>query len=999
MEGERPTDDELDRMYRHLLEELNIPVDKRSLMMSQPMNMKWKLLSKHQRYVKVQSNPYGSFGGAAKMVGALDKMLLQSDLVKEEQVLEICMDIKTEPEWLNVFTELGGLGKLVHLLDFVQERNEVRMETDLVKCLLSLVSSSQNTMDVIISDPDAVTIIALCLTKNSNHQKLNTFVIQILNSVITHSQEGYETFLTAMEVFRLERHEMRFETIMHHLKTNENVAFQTQVLQLVNKSIENAKNIEDRMVIRSDFMYLAILKVLDDLSGMIKLFDQQSEDLLALQQQLNTFHVCASQDNAQVLECAPATGSWLSDPEILMSKVLEVSNNSGCSNELIEILHALLVIPDDPHLAKNLWTLLAETAQKLATSPESVSRMSYTQIEEMYLTRNKRFSRMSNNKTQELKSQNDMLTAQLIDSESKYQKLELKYKKQLEEQAIVIKAPMMPEEDSKFAKYSRMNKSGVPEGAIRNMMTKDGLLEQEQQDFFNSFDKIDGNVVAPSVQDSKLAKYQRMKTAGLPQGAIVNAMVKDGVSKQDQDNFFGITDSKFEKYLKMQKAQLPQGAIQNQMIKDGLAVEDQNQFFKSGSLSIPELCKLPNKPKTEPRKPMRALFWSKLPNSKVEGSWWETMDDSCIDIDPDSLEDQFSTQTVVVVEQKVKDDQPAIDADKPVELLEPKRLQNTGIAFARLRITPKMLAVCIKNMDLKKLGGGIDRVVLLKIMVPTGEEKALITDYDGDVAKLGKIEQLFLELSQVELLDQRIRAWEIYLKFKVQVIENQENGQVLLRACTQLRNSKAFKQTLLVILAMGNYMNGTSARGGAYGFKLDTLSKLENLRSTDKKTNLLRFIVQDMAQNKYPIMLNLPQDLSAVTDASKISFTGLCDNFKNLEKDLLMVKDLTMQLQNEESCFASKMHEFIDASEKTFHHLKITKEKISSEYGLVLQTLALADDPELQHDTEPLFKQIDSFVQSFRREMPPVQKQKRNSILGSVSKDSNQPVTPRRNFK
>ena len=45
-------------------------------------------------------------------------------------------------------------------------------------------------------------------------------------------------------------------------------------------------------------------------------------------------------------------------------------------------------------------------------------------------------------------------------------------------------------------------------------------------------------------------------------------------------------------------------------------------------------------------------------------------------------------------------------------------------------------------------------------------------------------------------------------------------------------------------LAAGNYMNGQSARGGAYGFKFDMMEKLADVKSTDNKSSLLMFIIQ-----------------------------------------------------------------------------------------------------------------------------------------------------------
>lgn len=44
-------------------------------------------------------------------------------------------------------------------------------------------------------------------------------------------------------------------------------------------------------------------------------------------------------------------------------------------------------------------------------------------------------------------------------------------------------------------------------------------------------------------------------------------------------------------------------------------------------------------------------------------------------------------------------------------------------------------------------------------------------------------------------------------------------------------------------LAIGNYVNGDSARGGAFGFKIDAISKAADIKSVDGKETLLMSIV------------------------------------------------------------------------------------------------------------------------------------------------------------
>ena len=58
-------------------------------------------------------------------------------------------------------------------------------------------------------------------------------------------------------------------------------------------------------------------------------------------------------------------------------------------------------------------------------------------------------------------------------------------------------------------------------------------------------------------------------------------------------------------------------------------------------------------------------------------------------------------------------------------------------------------------------------------------------------------------------------------------------------AAEQLMSSAALKAVLLKVLALGNYLNGTSARGGAYGFKLSDLPKLVQARRRQRQRQRL----------------------------------------------------------------------------------------------------------------------------------------------------------------
>ena len=52
-----------------------------------------------------------------------------------------------------------------------------------------------------------------------------------------------------------------------------------------------------------------------------------------------------------------------------------------------------------------------------------------------------------------------------------------------------------------------------------------------------------------------------------------------------------------------------------------------------------------------------------------------------------------------------------------------------------------------------------------------------------------------------------------------------------------------FLELLKYTLAVGNYVNGQTPKGGAYGFKLDILSKIDEVKGNDPSKNLMMYII------------------------------------------------------------------------------------------------------------------------------------------------------------
>jgi Subunit CCDC53 of WASH complex/Formin Homology 2 Domain len=165
------------------------------------------------------------------------------------------------------------------------------------------------------------------------------------------------------------------------------------------------------------------------------------------------------------------------------------------------------------------------------------------------------------------------------------------YEEQEAPSPTILDLPM--KQDSRFEKYWKMKCVGLPEGAIRNAITRDGkngaIWDLDWDKNYEEQTQSEKSAAPAMKDDSRFEKYWKMKSVGLPDGAIRNAMLRDGVdgsildlnwemnyetqTQKGMDDSTSIKDDpRYEKYWKMKLMGLPDGAIRNAMIRDGADV-------------------------------------------------------------------------------------------------------------------------------------------------------------------------------------------------------------------------------------------------------------------------------------------------------------------------------------------------------------------------------------------------------------------------------------------
>lgn len=374
----------------------------------------------------------------------------------------------------------------------------------------------------------------------------------------------------------------------------------------------------------------------------------------------------------------------------------------------------------------------------------------------------------------------------------------------------------------------------------------------------------------------------------------------------------------------------------------------------------------PKKPSVAPSVPLRNLFWTKVPDNKLAQTVWNDLDDSGVKLERAELEQLFAKEKKkdASEEAEAKKQSTANSAQakpKEINLLDPRTLQNVGIGLARLRMTPQQIKQAVVEMSPDMTA---ENVMALRRIAPTSEDISTMAQYDGDPALLGKVEQFYLEIMSIPDFAKRLDCWIYKLRFETAKDSLSATIDTVEHATTQVKDSTKLKRLLEVVLAIGNFLNGGTSRGGLYGFKLDALSKLANVKGTDNKTSVMHYLVSWCQKNDSKL-LQFPEDVSLAEEASRVSLNQWKADFAAFKAGW---KAVSQQLEHSETQeqtndnFAQVMKPFRDAAESVIDNLEKRAETCMTELREVIQSFG--ENPS-QNECEDFFGLIHQFAQQF----------------------------------
>uniref|UniRef100_A0A8D3AMU1 Disheveled-associated activator of morphogenesis 1 n=1 Tax=Scophthalmus maximus TaxID=52904 RepID=A0A8D3AMU1_SCOMX len=350
--------------------------------------------------------------------------------------------------------------------------------------------------------------------------------------------------------------------------------------------------------------------------------------------------------------------------------------------------------------------------------------------------------------------------------------------------------------------------------------------------------------------------------------------------------------------------------------------------------------------------------------NKLEGTVWMDVDDGKVFkiLDLEDLEKTFSAYQRQ--QKEAEDDTLSSKKVKELSVIDGRRAQNCNILLSRLKLSNEEMKRAILTMD-EQEDLPKDMLEQLLKFVPEKSDVDLLEEHKHELDRMAKPDRFLYEMSRINHYQQRLQSLYIKKKFAERIAEIKPKVEALTKASKEILHSKNLKQLLEVVLAFGNYMN-KGQRGNAYGFKVSSLNKIADTKSSiDKNITLLHYLIT-ILEKKYPKVLRFQDDLQSISEAAKVNMTELEKDIGNLRSGLKSVEsELEYQKKRPQELgdkFVSVVSQFITVASFSFSDVE---DSLTEAKELFLRAVKHFGEDASKMQPDEFFGIFDQFLQSF----------------------------------
>ncbi|KAK3443103.1 hypothetical protein EUGRSUZ_B03375 [Eucalyptus grandis] len=283
---------------------------------------------------------------------------------------------------------------------------------------------------------------------------------------------------------------------------------------------------------------------------------------------------------------------------------------------------------------------------------------------------------------------------------------------------------------------------------------------------------------------------------------------------------------------------------------------------------------------------LKPLHWEKFDANVDHSMVWDKVGDGSFRFDDDLMEDLFgfvpgnqnSAREKGTSSGSTSTAKSVSNPSSKIFILDSRKSQNIAIVLKTLGVSRDEILYAVTEDQ----GLSIEVLEKLNKVAPTKEEQSQILQFDGDTARLADAESyLYHLLKSVPSAFARFNAMLFRSNFKSDILHLKGSIRTLELACEELRTRGLFVKLLEAILKAGNRMNAGTSRGNAQAFNLNALRKLSDVKSTNGKTTLLHFVVDQVVRSEgKQCVLNRNYSLSRTSSRGSTSSSTDSENSK-----------------------------------------------------------------------------------------------------------------------
>eukprot|EP00170_Pyropia_yezoensis_P003687 contig_15488_g3698 len=276
----------------------------------------------------------------------------------------------------------------------------------------------------------------------------------------------------------------------------------------------------------------------------------------------------------------------------------------------------------------------------------------------------------------------------------------------------------------------------------------------------------------------------------------------------------------------------------------------------------------------------KPLHWAKVPNNLLPGTVWTTLDEANVRLDEEEIDNLFGVDVVERFQLQQEEVKP--------EVLPHKRKHNINILMANIKMASEEVKDVVRVPTYKDLDAGTLQALLL--VCPTPEEEELLNKNLEMKDQVDRTDQFMMELAELPGLRAKVLCALSAKTFNEEAVEVIRNMDTFAMIPVEVMGSAKATKTLEAILALGNFLNSGTGRGGAHGFKLEALAMLSSVKDARGGT-LLDYLVHMLERDEHGL---LPlDDMPTLPRSGELSLEAISDEVQAL---LESVTNVTQQI-------------------------------------------------------------------------------------------------------